>query len=40
MKVAVGSKNPVKIEAVRLAFEQIWPQRQWQVVAITELKEP
>ncbi|OGY19183.1 MAG: hypothetical protein A2784_02550 [Candidatus Chisholmbacteria bacterium RIFCSPHIGHO2_01_FULL_48_12] len=34
MKVAVGSKNPVKIEAVKLAFEQIWPQRKWQVMAI------
>ncbi len=34
MKVAVGSKNPVKIEAVSLAFEKIWPQREWQVMEV------
>lgn len=32
MKVAVGSKNPVKIEAVRLAFEAVWPDEVWEVV--------
>ena len=25
MKIAVGSKNPVKIEAARLAFLAVWP---------------
>lgn len=28
MKIAVGSLNPVKIEAVKLAFELIWPEKQ------------
>lgn len=32
MKVAVGSKNPVKIEATRLAFEALWPDEQWDIV--------
>lgn len=32
--MAVGSKNPVKIEAVRLAFEQIWPKKKWRVIGI------
>lgn len=27
MKVAIGSKNPVKIEAVKEAFEKVWPDR-------------
>lgn len=31
MRVAVGSKNKVKIEAVRLAFEALWPEKKWQV---------
>lgn len=30
-KVAVGSKNPVKIEAVRIAFEKVWPNEEWLV---------
>lgn len=34
MKVAVGSKNPVKIEAVRLAFAAIWPEEEWTVEGI------
>lgn len=34
MKVAVGSKNPVKIEAVKLAFERIWPEETWDVVGV------
>lgn len=29
--VAVGSKNPVKVEAVRLAFSDIWPDIEWEV---------
>lgn len=32
MKVAVGSKNPVKIEAVKLAFRAVWPDIDWQIV--------
>lgn len=34
MKVAVGSKNPVKIEAVERAFETVWPKRRWNVVGV------
>ncbi|MDB4940224.1 MAG: yjjX [Candidatus Doudnabacteria bacterium] len=26
MRVLIGSKNPVKIEATRLAFERVWPE--------------
>lgn len=29
MKVAVGSKNPVKIAAVKEAFETIWPEKEF-----------
>lgn len=31
MNIAVGSTNPVKIEAVRLAFEKVWPDITWNV---------
>lgn len=31
-KIAVGSKNPVKIEAVRLAFTDVWPEIEWEIV--------
>ncbi|OGE33014.1 hypothetical protein A3E66_02065 [Candidatus Daviesbacteria bacterium RIFCSPHIGHO2_12_FULL_37_16] len=34
MKVAVGSKNPVKIEAVKRAFEIIWPEKKWDVLGV------
>ncbi|HET7059911.1 MAG TPA: inosine/xanthosine triphosphatase [Candidatus Saccharimonadales bacterium] len=34
MKVAVGSKNPVKIESVRLAFKALWPDKKWQVEGV------
>lgn len=34
MKIAVGSKNPVKIHAVELAFTQLWPTTTWDVVSI------
>lgn len=34
MKIAVGSKNPVKVEAVRLAFTAVWPEKEWEVVGI------
>lgn len=32
--VAVGSTNPVKIEAVRMAFERLWPDQIWEIRAI------
>ncbi len=31
-QIAVGSRNPVKIEAVRLAFTKIWPDDVWEAV--------
>ena len=31
MKVAVGSVNPVKVAAVRAAFEAVWPNQEWAV---------
>ncbi len=34
MKVVVGSTNPVKIEAVRTAFEMVWPEQTWDVTGI------
>jgi len=34
MKVAVGSKNPVKINAVRQAFESVWPDKSWEFKGI------
>lgn len=34
MKIAVGSHNPVKLEAVRLAFEKVFPQEQWEIVDV------
>lgn len=34
MKVAVGSTNPVKITAVRLAFEQVFPDEPWDVSGV------
>jgi len=34
MKVAVGSTNPVKIEAVKLAFETVFSETQWEVEGI------
>lgn len=34
MKVAVGSKNPVKIEAVKQAFEKVFPDETWEVIGI------
>lgn len=34
MKVAVGSTNPVKIEATKLAFEKVWPNKKWEVVGV------
>lgn len=34
MKVAVGSKNPVKINAVKIAFQKVWPEEEWVVEGI------
>lgn len=34
MKVAVGSINPVKINATEQAFKKVWPIREWQVVGV------
>ena len=34
MKIVVGSKNPVKIEATRLAFFAVWPDTLWEVVGV------
>ena len=31
MIVAVGSKNPVKVEGTRSAFAAIWPSKKWEV---------
>lgn len=32
--VAVGSTNPVKIEAVRRAFAALWPEQTWEIRAV------
>ncbi|HVZ58518.1 MAG TPA: inosine/xanthosine triphosphatase [Patescibacteria group bacterium] len=32
MKVAVGSKNPVKIAAVKEAFVKVWPDREFEFI--------
>lgn len=34
MKVAIGSKNPVKIAAVQEAFTKVWPEVSFQFVGI------
>jgi len=34
MKVAVGSTNPVKINAVKTAFEKVFPKRKWIVEGV------
>lgn len=34
MKVGIGSSNPVKIKAARLAFKAVWPERKWKFVGI------
>ncbi len=34
MKIAVGSKNPVKIASVKEAFELVWPEEKIEVVGI------
>lgn len=34
MKVAVGSKNPVKIAAVREAFQKLFPDNEWEIIGV------
>jgi inosine/xanthosine triphosphatase len=34
MVIAVGSKNPTKLEAVQLAFSEIWPDKEWDVQGV------
>jgi inosine/xanthosine triphosphatase len=34
MKVAVGSENPIKIEAVRLAFNTVWPSKKCEILGV------
>ncbi len=34
LKVAVGSMNPVKIEAVKLAFKKVFPKKQLEIVGV------
>jgi len=35
MLIAVGSQNPVKIKAVSLAFNRVWPHDSWQVTGVS-----
>lgn len=34
MKVAVGSTNPVKINATKQAFAKVWPKKKWEIVGV------
>jgi len=34
VKVAVGSTNPVKINATKQAFYKVWPTKAWEVVGV------
>lgn len=34
MTVAVGSHNPVKLEAVEMAFKTVWPGKEWDVAGV------
>lgn len=34
MKVAVGSTNPIKIEATKKAFQKVWPNKKWQIIGL------
>ncbi|KKS04790.1 MAG: putative non-canonical purine NTP phosphatase [Candidatus Curtissbacteria bacterium GW2011_GWA2_41_24] len=34
MKIAVGSTNPVKIEAAKRAFGKVWPKKKLEIVGI------
>jgi inosine/xanthosine triphosphatase len=33
--VAVGSKNPVKIEATQKAFQKVWPKENWKSIGVS-----
>lgn len=35
--IAVGSQNPAKLEAVKSAFQKVWPDEEWNVVG-TDVK--
>lgn len=35
LSVAVGSTNPVKVGAVQMAFERVWPEHQWEVKGVS-----
>lgn len=35
MIVAVGSHNPVKLQAVKTAFKKVFPEKQWEIIAVT-----
>ncbi len=34
MKVVIGSKNPVKIEAAKIAFEKVWPEQKFEFIGV------
>lgn len=34
IRVAIGSKNPVKIEAVKEAFQKVWPDKKFEFVGV------
>lgn len=34
MKIAVGSTNPVKVNATKKAFQKVWPKKKWEVVGL------
>lgn len=34
MKIAVGSTNPAKLQAVTLAFSEVWPDERWEIVGV------
>lgn len=34
MKIAVGSENPIKIQAVEAAFKKVWPGKKWNVIGV------
>ena len=34
MKIAVGSTNPAKIKAARVAFQKVWPKKKFKIVGV------
>lgn len=34
MKIAVGSQNPSKLDAVKLAFEAVFPKEKWEIIGV------